>query len=183
MAAIPDTTSPLRGIVFLSHASPDKDAVERVLAALEPATNVFYDVQTIAAGQNTVEAMKSGVDQAAVFVLFHSPESETVWVQYEQDLAEIAKIRHRDLQILICPIKGSTHHTLPSWMRSFMMATSQYRPLDIARTIHYLYDKSVQIQDRSTADEPVGREETQRKITLDLMTRPAKTGKPLNVLI
>ncbi len=127
--------------------------------------------------------MKQGIEQAAVFVLFHSPESETVWVQYEQDLAEVAKIKHRDLQILVCPIDGSTHQTLPVWMRSFMTATADYRPLDIARTVHYLHDKSVRLQDRSTADDPVGREEIQRKITLDLMTRPAKTGKPLNVII
>tara|TARA_R110002051_G_scaffold116268_1_gene189515 strand:+ start:259 stop:2862 length:2604 start_codon:yes stop_codon:yes gene_type:complete len=183
VAAIPNTKSPLRGVVFLSHASPDKEIVERVLAALEPTANVFYDVQTIAAGQSTVEAMKSGVDQAAVFVLFHSPASETVWVQYEQDLAEIAKIRHRDLQILACPINNSTHHTLPEWMKSFMTAAEQYRPLDIARTIHHLYNKSICLQDSSAIEEPLGREDTQRKITLDLMTRPAKTGKPLNVVI
>lgn len=72
---------PVRGNVFLSHASGDKAFVDRVLHGLDRATT-FYDTHTIQPGQATIDAMKSGVSHAAVFVLFHSAASQSEWVDW-----------------------------------------------------------------------------------------------------
>lgn len=40
----------------------------------------------MSAGQSTIEAMEAGVDGCAVFVLFHSQNSNKTWVNFEKIL-------------------------------------------------------------------------------------------------
>ena len=94
--------APVRGTVFLSHASTDKIFVDGVRHGLDRATT-FYDVCTIQPGQPTIDAMKSGISTAAVYVLFHSVESQTAWVEFEKALAEVQVIVNSSTKILCMP--------------------------------------------------------------------------------
>lgn len=172
----------IRGKIFLSHANVDKDVVDPVYRLLDRG-NVFYDIKTIAPGQNTLAAMREGIAGSAVFVLFHSPETETEWVRFEAELGEIAKIKSRDLQILVVPVRGATYRSLPEWLQRFMTLPSEAKPNDIVRTIQFLYEESLKLQVGGMGELVVGREDLERKVSVEIMQRPAKTGKPLNVII
>ncbi|WP_165837170.1 TIR domain-containing protein [Phenylobacterium hankyongense] len=172
---------PLRGTIFLSHTRQNKDFVEQVLTALD-VSNTFYDTKTIAPGQSTIEAMKSAVGTAAVFVLFHSERFKSDWVNFEKDLAEVQRIASPASKVLVCPIDGATYASLPEWMKRFMTATEAFRPNDIARTINYLYRASLAEIDRPPPPHP-GREKLKREISLAIMRHTATTGKPLSALV
>ncbi|WP_157886608.1 TIR domain-containing protein [Acetobacter ascendens] len=172
----------IRGNIFLSHSSSDKEYVEKVYKLLDP-TITFYDIRTIQPGQETIEAMESGIKQASVFVLFHSNESRKIWVDFEKSLARLHVINNTSVQILVCPINGSNHHSLPPWMTNYMTTSELFLPNDIARSIKYLYEKSLNKAYPETIRTFPGREVLQRKITLSLMRASAATGEILNAMV
>lgn len=73
--------------VFFSHASEDKPAVLQVQARLQaayPDLGIWIDRYEIAAGNDLVEAIGKGMDEADVFFVFISPASITKpWVKAE----------------------------------------------------------------------------------------------------
>lgn len=172
----------IKGTIFLSHASSDKTFVERVYRRLDPAMT-FYDIRTISAGQATLEAMRAGISSTAVYVLFHSIESQTAWVEFEKSLAEIHLIINPSTKILVCPINGSDYRSLPPWMARYMTTTKDFKPNDIARSIQYLYKKSIEEAYPETVKNFPGREILQRKISLSLMRESASTGRVTNALV
>jgi hypothetical protein len=171
-----------RGVIYLSHSSADKSFVKKIKEKLDPAA-VFYDIDTVAAGQDSVEAMRAGVTSASVFVLFHSPSSRAGWVSFEKDLAELEKIRQPSMQVLVCPLDGESYRSLPEWMRRYMTTTSDFRVSDIVRAIYHLYELSMQKAGLVAASVYEGREDLERRIALDVMTAPAATAHPLNVVL
>lgn len=172
----------LNGTIFLSHAAQDKDYVEKIAKSLDPSVT-FYDIKTIAPGQSTLDAMKSGVGNAAVFVLFHSEEHKSAWVDFEKSLAEVQSIVRRGFSVLVCPINGSTYKTLPQWMKSYMTTTEDFHVNDIVRTIKYLYSKSIDEAHPDQAKTHHGREAIKREITLAVMRSSASLGNPLSALV
>lgn len=169
------------GVVFLSHASEDKFFVEEVYKRLD-ASLTFYDIKTIDPGQKSIEAMKRGVSDSAVFVLFHSPNSSKAWVEFEKELAETAKINTNSFQVLVCPIGGETHHSLPEWMKSYMTTTEDYGVSDIVRAILYLQRKVLDKQGYSSPS-LIGREELLRKIAVDIRKAVAIRGKAIQQIV
>lgn len=172
----------LKETIFLSHSSKDKIFVEKVAKLLDPA-NTFYDIKSIEVGQPTLEAMKSGVESTAVFVLFHSDESQSPWVDFEKSLAEIQSIINPTTKILVCPINGSSHHTLPPWMSKYFTTTPSFNQQDIARTIRILYQKYLEDIHPDLVRQHPGREVLQREISLALMRSSATTGKVVNAVV
>jgi len=140
---------------------------------------LFYDIRSIAPGQDSVSAMRGAVSSASVFVLFHSPNANSHWIRYEKDLAEITRIKSPTMQILVCPLDGESYKTLPEWMQRYMTTLPSFKPNDIARTIDHLYTIANKLG--STLYE--GREDLERDIALDIRTAPAKLGCPLNVIL
>lgn len=171
-----------KGTIFLSHASEDKAYVESILAHLDVST-AFYDLNTISPGQESIQSMKDGVGGASVFVLFHSKYTGKVWVEFEKDLAEIQRVRNRALQILIVPVDGETYRTLPEWMKSFMTTTPSFLPRDVVRLINHLSEVALFESQPELGQSYPGREDLERKISLAIRHHPAKTGKPLSVLV
>lgn len=171
-----------RGTIFLSHHSLDKGFVEQVYAKLDPAVT-FYDVRSIDAGQSTLEAMREGVNSAAVFVLFHSEESKSAWVDFEKDLAEVNRITSRHLKVIVHPLNGATYKSLPSWMQAFMTTTPDFRPNDLARTIRDAYQSALEGFYSELRQEHPGRETLLRQISVDIMRAAAQTGQALNVIV
>jgi len=176
------TDGPIRGTVFLSHASADKIFVDRVLRGLDPATT-FYDIRTMQPGQATIEAMRTGVSSSAVYVLFHSAESRTAWVDFEKSLAEVQSIVNPSTKILVCPINGSDYRSLPPWMARYMTTTKDFCPNDIVRSIQYLHARSIDETYPEMIRTFPGREALERKITLSLMRGSAATGQVLSALV
>ncbi len=172
----------VRGTIFLSHASADKTVVERVYTRLDR-SNTFYDIRTIAPGQPSIEAMREGISSCSVFVLFHSPQSGTAWVGFEKELAEVQAITSPATQVLVCPIGGATHKTLPSWMAGYMTATADFLPSDVVRTIQHLHEKSLMLAHPEEIRTYPGREALQREISLAVMRSSAVFGRPLSALV
>lgn len=172
----------LHGTIFLSHAAQDKDFVGEVANRLDPSVT-FYDIKTIAPGQSTIEAMKKGVGSASVFVLFHSEEHKSAWVDFEKSLAEVQSITKKGFKLLVCPINGSTYKTLPQWMKSYMTTSEDFNVNDIIRTIKYLYRLCIcEVQIEQSNSHP-GREALKREITLAVMRSSAALGSPLSALV
>ena len=171
-----------RGVIFLSHANVDKAYVDPVKTLLDSA-NVFFDVSSIEAGEDTIQAMRRGISDAAVFVLFHSPATETVWVRFEQELAQFESARDRRVRILVCTLPGGSYRTLPDWMQRFMTAPADFTASDTARTIQHLHSESLRQTHPEIAVAYYGREELLRQVSLDVLTAPAKAGVALNTLV
>jgi hypothetical protein len=171
-----------RGTIFLSHSSGDKSFVQQVFAKLDRA-NTFYDIATIAPGADSIEAMKAGVGSSSVFVLFHSPTSNTAWVEFEKRLAEVQGIVNSSFQVLVCPILGSTHHSLPEWMKRYMACTPDFTANDIVRTIQYLYRKAFFLSYPEERRQFPGREVLKRDVSLAIMRATALSGKPLSAIV
>lgn len=169
------------GQIFLSHASEDKDFVKKIYARLD-ASSTFFDTQSIAPGQPTLEAMEERVGRASVFVLFHSRHSQKPWVDFEKNQARLNAILNANVKILVCPIDGESYSTLPEWMQRYWTTSSQYKTNDIARAILYLQDQS--LHEGGLAKEVfVGREDLTRGIELDILSAPTQFGAPLQHLI
>jgi TIR domain len=166
------------GLIFLSHSKEDKIIVDQVRKKLDSSV-LFYDIRSIVPGAECVAAMREAISAAAVFVLFHSPNAKSHWVRFEKDVAEIARIESRSMRILTCPLGGESYNTLPEWMQRHMTTTPDFKPNDIARTIDYLYVLANNLEPGIYE----GREDLERQISNDVTTAPARTGRPLNVVI
>lgn len=168
------------GTIFLSHANEDKDFVRAVYDGLD-SSSTFFDVRSMDAGDPTIDAMETGVDGCAVFVLFHSKSSNKTWVNFEKHLARISVIS-KGTKVLVCPIRGETYKTLPPWMQAYMTADPQFRTNDIVRTILYLQNKALEDQFGSN-ELMIGREPLLRRVELDVLNAPAKVGRPLQHVV
>ncbi len=166
----------------MSHASADKAYVEQIIAALDSALT-FYDIRTISPGNATLDAMKAGVSNAGLFVLFHSTNSRSAWVDFEKSLAEVQAIVHPTTRILVCPLNGSDYKTLPPWMTRYMTTTSEFRPNDTVRSIQFLYAKYLKDAFPDQIKTFPGREALKREIALAVMRASASTGHIVSALV
>ncbi len=176
------TDMPQRGLVFLSHHANDKPVVEPVFRGLDPATT-FYDTRSIGPGQSTLEAMKEAAANAAVFVLFHSENSHSDWVEFEKNLAEVEKITARHMRIVVHPVGEASYRTLPDWMKRYMTTTPQYRTNDLVRTVQSAHSEALEGLYPELVQEYPGREALVRQVSLDVMRSAAQTGGALNVVV
>ncbi len=172
----------MRGTIFLSHLSQDKAFVDQVYAALDPAVT-FLDIKSMEPGEPTLEAMRRGIDSAAVFVLFHSEAAQSAWVNFERDMAEIARITSKHLKVLVHPIGGASYRTLPDWMKSFMTTSPGFRANDVVRTVRFLHAEALEGFYPELAHEFPGREQLLRQVSVDVMRAASKTGQALNVIL
>lgn len=172
--------SQINGTIFLSHANEDKDIVRAVYDRLD-ASSTFFDIRTMDAGQATIDSMESGVESCAVFVLFHSKNSDKTWVNFEKAQARISVIA-KGTKVLVVPLGGESYKTLPSWMASYMTADPLFRINDIARTIIHIQNEALENRVGDT-DVFVGREKLLRRAELDVLTAPAKLGRSLQHLV
>ncbi|MBX5070506.1 TIR domain-containing protein [Rhizobium lentis] len=172
--------SQINGTIFLSHANEDKDLVNAVYERLD-ASSTFFDIRTMEAGQLTIGSMESGVDSCAVFVLFHSKNSDKTWVNFEKEQARISVIA-KGTKVLVIPVGGESYKTLPPWMASYMTADPSFSVNDIARTVTHLQHEA--LEERFGDPEVfVGREKLLRRAELDVLTAPAKIGRPIQHLV
>jgi tetratricopeptide (TPR) repeat protein len=176
------TNGVFRGTIFLSHSSLDKDSIKEIYRGLDQAA-AFYDIRTMAPGQPTIDAMKEGVSGAAVYVLFHSEQTNTAWVDFEKSLAEIQAIVHSNTKILVCPINGSTYRSLPQWMQRQMTTTEEFKSNDIVRIIQHLYQKALLEAYPQYAHSYPGREALKQHIAVSLLLNSASTGRVINALV
>ncbi|MBO9509650.1 TIR domain-containing protein [Thalassospira sp. A3_1] len=168
----------MNGNVFLSHSSKDKSLVDQIYKRLD-ASGTFYDIKTINPGGGFTEEMKRGISESGIFVLFHSPNTKNSWVEFEVNLAEIENIKSKKNRILVCPINGETHNSLPDWMKSYMTTTEQYTISDISRSILHILNKNI-TQNKSKI---VGREEILDDIHLSTIQALPKHGRPLQHIV
>ncbi len=168
------------GTIFLSHSSKDKDVVSAIYERLD-ASNTFYDIKSIEPGQSFLDAMNRGVNSSSVFVLFHSPNTNGSWVEHE---IEIARARHAqgNVHILVVPIKGESHQSLPKWMKQCMTCSEQFKTSDIVRQIFKLYLDSA-ARHQNWPEIFVGRESLCREIHLAAAKNLQVRGKPLQHII
>lgn len=174
------SNSRINGTIFLSHANEDKGIVASVYERLD-ASSTFFDIRSMDAGESTLESMEKGVDSCAIFVLFHSKHSDKTWVNFEKDLARVSVIA-KGTKILVVPIGGETYKTLPQWMAGFMTADERFTVNDICRTILHLQNEALSERYEST-ELFVGREKLLRRAELDVLTAPAKLGRPIQHLV
>jgi len=120
---------------FLAHSSIDKDYVDIVARKLSRA-NIIYDKRNFEPGVDFREAIRQGLDQSVVFVLFASRNSlASTWVKFEIDEAEIRRIAGRLKSVLVVLIDPTVEiRSLPEWMRRAKVAI-QPRPTQAARII------------------------------------------------
>ncbi|MEX0955684.1 MAG: toll/interleukin-1 receptor domain-containing protein [Rhizobiaceae bacterium] len=168
------------GTIFLSHASADKPLVESIYRRLD-AANTFYDIKTIDPGEAFIDAMRRGVAGQNIFVLFHSPNTINTWVEFEKRLEEVNHAANGGA-LFVIPIGGETYQSLPGWMKGFMTATEHYNASDVARTIIYLQNKIVKLQENNR-DVIVGREDLCRRIHLTVLQNVPKYGIPLQHVV
>lgn len=168
--------------IFLSHSSQDKEIVDSVRSQLDPA-NTFYDTKSMEPGEPTLQAMKDAIQNTSIFVLFHSPNSNTTWVNFEKSLMEIHSIENKNIKILVCTINGSTYSSLPKWMSKYFTTNEDYKTNDIVRTIKNLHSKYLIETNRELIRNHPGREALHRQINLDIIQASVTTGQPINVLI
>jgi TIR domain len=103
-------TKPFRA--FLSHSSRDKELVEAVAKDLGRQFCIF-DKFCFETGDEFIEAIKKGLDESTVFVLFASSNSvKSFWVQLETDEAAYRAIQHNI----------SPHHIHDDWLKTCMRA-------------------------------------------------------------
>ncbi len=171
------------GLIFISHASSDKDFVDNVVRRI-PKSHLFYDINTINPGDHTTDALDDGLLNATVFVMFVSPDtSKSVWVEYESGVAYVQKIRRNHLNIVAVPIKGATYRDAPEWMQSYMAVPPGYGYSDIARLLKYLHEDSLRNQGTSSTPLFVGREQLCNKLIVETRSKAADTGIPVNFLV
>lgn len=107
--------------VFLSYASEDKAVVEQVhlrLTARFPEIEPWLDKYEIIGGDDFIEKIHSGIDEADRFIIFLSPNSvDKPWVRAELKKAladEISGIKPE----FIIPIKIGSIPTFPPFLES-----------------------------------------------------------------
>ena len=171
------------GLIFISHASADKDAIGDIINKI-PKSHLFYDTNTINPGHHTTDELDDGLLQASVFAMFVSPNTlKSVWVEYESGVAYVQKIKRNNLAVLAILIKGATYRDAPDWMQSYMAVPEGYSHSDIARLLKYRYEDVLRAQGIVSAPLFVGREDLCNNIIVQSRTRPAETGMPVNFMI
>lgn len=168
------------GSIFLSHASSDKEFVEKIYNRLDSSIT-FYDIKTIEPGQRFIDAMKEGVKGKNIFVLFHSPSTVGTWVEYERELAEV-NFASKSSRIIVVPVGGETYKTLPAWMKGFMTCTEHFTASDIVRQILNVQESLIE-EVEGKSFEIIGREEQLRKIHLKSIKNLSDTGSPLQHIV
>ncbi|MBK5933716.1 TIR domain-containing protein [Rhodovulum imhoffii] len=168
------------GSIFLSHAAADKTFVEKVYERLD-VSSTFYDIKSVQPGQSFIEAMQEGTSGNNIFVLFHSPNTQDTWVEYEKRLAEINNASMRG-KVLVVPLLGETYRSLPEWMKSFMTCTECYSVSDIVRQIQLLQRQLIDELSGHT-DIVVGREELLRQAHIETLKRVQETGSPIQHIV
>lgn len=120
---------------FLAHSSTDKSYVDIVAHKLSRA-RVVYDVNNFLPGQDFREAIREGLGQSALFVLFASAESlKSTWVRFEMTEAETRHLSGKLNAVLVFIIdKATTVADLPEWMRRGRVSI-QTRPTQASRII------------------------------------------------
>ncbi|WP_196802601.1 toll/interleukin-1 receptor domain-containing protein [Magnetospirillum fulvum] len=171
------------GLIFISHSSADKPFVESVIRKI-PKSHLFYDIDTINPGSHTVDALDDGLFKCSVFAMFVSKNTkESCWVDYETGVAEVEKIKRRQIKIVAIPIGEASYKDAPEWMRKYMAVPPGYSASDIARLLKYLYEDALRAQGVLNESPFIGRENLCNNIILQSRTKPAETGIPLNFVI
>jgi tetratricopeptide (TPR) repeat protein len=168
------------GNIFLSHASADKGFVEKVYERLN-VSSTFYDIKSVQPGQSFLEAMQRGTSGKNIFVLFHSPNTQNTWVNYEKKLAEVNHASNTS-KILVVPLLGETHSSLPDWMKSFMTCTEQFSISDVVRQIQLIQNEMID-ELAGHSNEMVGREELLRKAHIETLRSVQQTGSPIQHVV
>ena len=134
------------GLIFISHASLDKEAVGDVIRKI-PRSHLFYDTNTILTipTRSTRVAIQqtnwTTLLRASVFAMFVSPNTpRSVWVEDESGVAYVQKVKRNHIAILAVPIKGATYRDAPEWMQKYLAVPDAYSHSDIARLLKYLYE-------------------------------------------
>lgn len=170
------------GLIFISHASADKDFVSSVISKI-PKSHLFYDVDTIEPGEDSTEALDNGLWDAAVFAMFVSPNTKKgTWAEYEASVALTQKVRRSLINVVAIPIKGVTYRDAPDWMQRYMAVPPGYNASDIARLLKYLYENSLRAQGVIKPALFIGREEFCNSIVNHSRTKSAESGIPVNFI-
>ena len=171
------------GLIFISHASQDKDVVEDIIKRI-PKSHMFYDTDTINPGNHTTDELDDGLLRSSVFVMFVSPNTlKSIWVEYESGVAYIQKIKRNHIAIIGIPVKGATYHDAPDWMHAYMAVPSGYSHSDIARFLKYRYQEVLKSQGMILPELFVGREDLCNRIIVQTRTKSAQTGVLVNFFI
>ena len=105
--------------VFLSHASPDKEVVERVIPYLQRAgSGIWYDKYDIKYGQSIVQAVQKGISNSAAVVFFISGSFlGSAWCQNELDGFLTRLCTGHEVLILSLVFPGVEHEDLPMFLQ------------------------------------------------------------------
>jgi hypothetical protein len=116
--------------------------------------------------------------------MFVSPNTpKRIWVEYESGVAYVQKIKRNHLAILVVPIKETTYKDAPEWMQKYMAVPEGYSHSDIARLLKYRYEDVLRNQEIILPKLFVGREELCNRIIVQIRTKSAETGVPINFVI
>jgi len=90
------------GIVFICHASEDKEIVDRIVAVLNSlAMGVWYDKQAILVGDSIVEEINKGLDEAKYVIAVLSKASvQKPWVKRELSASLARQLDENNVRIL-----------------------------------------------------------------------------------
>jgi len=171
------------GLIFISHASPDKDIIADVIGKI-PRSHLFYDTDTINPGRHTTDELDDGLLRASVFAMFVSPNTpKSVWVEYESGVAYVQKVKRNHIAIVAIPIAGATYRDAPDWMHKYLAVPDAYTNSDIARLLKYLYEEVLRNQGIISPSLFVGREDLCNRVIVTTRTKAAETGVPINFVI
>jgi tetratricopeptide (TPR) repeat protein len=163
---------------YLAHSHADKAYVETVAKRLSRA-RVIYDVQNFSPGVDFRNAIRDGLDQSSLFVLFASSESlRSTWVKFEIDEAEVRRRLGKLQDVLVFIVDASTKVSdLPEWMRRGRVL-SQTRPTQASRVI-----LSQLIYQTGAEQQPlfVGREQLLQDMAKEMV--PSSGQRPPQLLI
>lgn len=91
--------------IFLSHSSKDKERFVNELHLWLTKTcglKVFFDTNSIKAGQSWLDSIQEGIPKSQAFLLIHSENvSESNWVKRELDYALVHQSDYPDFKIII----------------------------------------------------------------------------------
>lgn len=151
---------------FLSHSSEDKPYVDVVARRLNR-SRVVYDRQNFEPGDDFRDAIRNGLNQSSMFVLFASARSlASTWVKFEIDEAEVRHIAGNLKSVLVIGIDGGFKvGDLPQWMQRALVIF-QSRPSQAARLI---YSKLLEHEGADRQPLFVGREDTLQDIARNLL--------------
>lgn len=171
-----------QGLVFLSHWSGDAPIVQELHRVLDR-SRAFLDVRSMNAGNNNLSEMQTAVEEAAVFVFVISPGvPENCFSFFEADCARHKKIRDKDLQVLVWPIQGASFRDAPSWMQQYFAIPKEYTVADVGREIRRLAGDFLHSKELISPEYYYGREDEERRTIIDINSRIAKSGRPVNAM-